>query len=62
MDIAVKTKDLTKCYKIYNKPVDRLKESLNPFRRKYHRDFFALNNISFNVTTIINPIKIINPI
>ena len=49
MDIAVKTKDLTKCYKIYNKPVDRLKESLNPFRRKYHRDFFALNNISFNV-------------
>ena len=49
MDIAVKTKDLTKCYKIYNKPSDRLKESLDPFRKKYHRDFFALNNVCFNV-------------
>ena len=49
MDIAIKIKDLTKCYKIYNKPSDRLKESLDPFRKKYHRDFFALNNVCFNV-------------
>ena len=36
-------------YKLYENPVDRLKESFHPFRKKYHRDFFALNNISFEV-------------
>lgn len=36
-------------YKLYESPVDRLKESFHPFRKKYHRDFFALNNISFEV-------------
>jgi ABC-type polysaccharide/polyol phosphate transport system ATPase subunit len=29
--------------------MDRLKESLHPLRRKYHHDFFALNNVSFEV-------------
>jgi len=48
-NIVIKVSGLTKIYKLYNSPVDRLKESLNPFRKKYHRDFYALNNISFEI-------------
>ena len=48
-DIIVQVNNLTKNYKIYNKPIDRLKESLSPFRKKYHQKFTALNNISFSV-------------
>jgi lipopolysaccharide transport system ATP-binding protein len=48
-DIAIKVENLSKVYHLYDKPIDRLKESLHPFRRKYHKDFYALNNISFEV-------------
>ena len=48
-DIAISVRNLTKKYKLYNKPIDRLKESLSPFRKQYHQDFIALNNISFDV-------------
>ncbi len=41
--------NLTKIYKLYNNPAERLKESLHPLRRKYHRDFYALNDVSFEV-------------
>ncbi len=47
--VAIKIKNLTKIYKLYNKPIDRLRESLNPFKKKYHNDFYALNNISFEI-------------
>ena len=47
--IAIKVKNLTKIYKLYDHPQDRLKESLNPFRKKYHRDFYALRDISFEI-------------
>lgn len=46
---AIEIKDVTKIYKLYDKPIDRLKESLSPRHREYHRDFYALNNISFTV-------------
>ncbi|MBK5274128.1 MAG: ABC transporter ATP-binding protein, partial [Desulfuromonadales bacterium] len=36
-------------YKLYDSPQDRLKEALNPFRKKYHRDFYALDDISFEI-------------
>ncbi|MBT0663403.1 ABC transporter ATP-binding protein [Geobacter pelophilus] len=48
-DIAIKVENLSKVYKLYNLPVDRLKESLHPFRKKYHHDFFALNDVSFEI-------------
>lgn len=48
-DIAIKVEELTKTYKIYEKPVDRLKEGLNPFKHSYHRDFNALNQVSFEL-------------
>lgn len=48
-DIAISVQNLTKIYKLYDTPMDRLKESLHPFRRKYHKDFFALNDVSFEI-------------
>ncbi len=48
-DIAISVKHLTKVYKLYDKPVDRLKEALNPFKKSYHKDFYALNDVSFDI-------------
>jgi len=48
-DIAIKVDSLSKVYKLYDKPSDRLKEAINPFGKKYHRDFYALKDVSFEV-------------
>jgi ABC-type polysaccharide/polyol phosphate transport system ATPase subunit len=48
-DTVVKVESLTKIYKLYNKPIDRLKESLSPFKKNYHRDFYALDDVTFEV-------------
>lgn len=46
---AIVVKDVTKVYRLYEKPIDRLKESLSITHKSCHRDFFALNQISFQV-------------
>lgn len=46
---AISVRDVTKIYRLYDKPIDRLLESVNPWHRNYHRDFYALNHISFSV-------------
>ena len=48
-EYAINVQDVTKIYKLYEKPIDRLKESLSPTHKNYHRDFYALNHISFQV-------------
>lgn len=48
-EVAIKVENLTKVYHLYNDPIDRLKESLHPFRKKYHRDFYALNDVNFEI-------------
>ncbi len=48
-DIAISVKNLTKVYHLYDKPQDRLKEALNPFKKSYHHDFYALNDVSFEI-------------
>ncbi|MBE2940085.1 ABC transporter ATP-binding protein [Anoxybacillus flavithermus] len=48
-DIAIKVENLSKIYQIYDKPIDRLKQSLFRGRRKYYREFTALNNVSFQI-------------
>jgi lipopolysaccharide transport system ATP-binding protein len=48
-EFAISVQNLTKVYKLYDSPQDRLKEALNPFRRKYHKDFYALTDVSFEV-------------
>lgn len=51
MNSVIKIKNLSKIYKLYSNPSDRLKESLNPFKKSYHKDFHALNNVTFNVNS-----------
>lgn len=47
--IAIKVDHLFKVYRLYDHPMDRLKESLHPFRKRYSKDFYALKNISFEI-------------
>ena len=46
---AISVKDVTKIYRLYDKPIDRLKEAMSITHKNYHRDFYALNGISFDV-------------
>ncbi|MEI6056476.1 MAG: ABC transporter ATP-binding protein, partial [Lentisphaerota bacterium] len=48
-EVAIKVQNLTKIYPLYNKPVDRMKEALHPFRKIYHHDFYALKDVSFEI-------------
>jgi len=48
-EIAIKITNLTKIYHLYDKPQDRLKEALNPFKKSYHHDFYALDNMCFEI-------------
>jgi len=56
-DIAIKVENLSKSYQIYEKPHDRLKQSIFPRlnqlfgkdSKQYFREFSALNNVSFEV-------------
>lgn len=46
---AIEIKNLTKKYAMYAKPQDRFKEALNPFRKSYHTDFYALKDLNIEV-------------
>ncbi|MGN2368651.1 ABC transporter ATP-binding protein [Clostridium cagae] len=48
-DIAIKIENLSKLYKLYDKPLDRMKEALSISKKKYSREHYALKNISFEV-------------
>ena len=49
MSSIIEVKDVTKIYRLYDKPIDRLKESLSINKKCLHRDFYALKNVSFEV-------------
>lgn len=47
-DVALSVKNISKCYLIYGRPQDRLKQSI--FRnRQYFREFWALKDVSFDI-------------
>ena len=46
---ALAVSGLGKVYKIYNRPMDRIKELYSVRGRKYHLEFTALENIAFEV-------------
>ncbi len=48
-EIAIQASKLSKTYRLFAEPVDRLKEALHPFRKKYHTDFNALSDVTFDV-------------
>ena len=48
-DTAIEVKNLTKIYKLYDKPMDRLKDSLGLARKNKYKEHLALNNVSLTV-------------
>ena len=46
---VIQVSHLTKMYKLYEKPSDRLKEALGVSRKKRYREHYALHDINFDV-------------
>ena len=46
---VIQIRDLSKMYKLYDKPSDRLKESLGKKKKKCYREHYALSHVSFDV-------------
>ena len=51
MSTAIRVESVSKQYRIYERPSDRLKETLTRGHWKAHREFWALKDISFDVET-----------
>lgn len=49
MNCVVQTHRLGKCYKIYDRPLDRLWELFPLIGKRRHRDFWALQEVDFSV-------------
>ena len=48
-DVAISVNHVSKVYKLYDNPMDRLKESLGLSRKKKYKEHYALNGISFEI-------------
>lgn len=48
-NIAIKLDRVTKNYKVYDRARDRVKEAFSITRKKYHRDFCAVKDISLEI-------------
>lgn len=48
-DYAIEVTDLSKCYQIYDKPSNRLKQMLMRGRKQYYKEFWALKDVSFKI-------------
>ena len=46
---AIEVTGLAKCYQIYDKPSDRLKQMLVRGRKQYYKEFWALKDVSFKI-------------
>ncbi|MYN15040.1 ATP-binding cassette domain-containing protein [Pusillimonas sp. TS35] len=49
-DVAISVDDLSKCFHIYDKPRDRLMQMILRGRKKYYREFWALQHVSFEIS------------
>lgn len=48
-DYAIEVSGLSKCYQIYDKPSNRLKQMLMRGRKQYYKEFWALKDVSFKI-------------
>ena len=46
---VVTVSQLSKCFKLYSGPKERVKEWVHPFRKIYHHPFWALKDITFSI-------------
>jgi teichoic acid transport system ATP-binding protein len=46
---AIVLDKITKTYKLYTNPSDRVKETFHPLRKKYHHQFYALQDIKCTI-------------
>lgn len=59
-EIVIEVKGLSKCYQIYDRPRDRLKQFFAPKlqrvarreSRRYFREFWALRDVSFSIKKV----------
>lgn len=48
-DIAISVRNLTKTYRLFSHPGDRIKQFLSFGVKRYHREFTALKDVSFDI-------------
>lgn len=48
-NLAISINNVSKYYKLYLSPKDRLKEALSPSKKQYHKKFYATKNLSLQV-------------
>jgi lipopolysaccharide transport system ATP-binding protein len=48
-EFAIEARNLGKCYSLYERPADRLKQLIWGSRRKYYRDFWALQGVDLAI-------------
>ena len=48
-EAVIKVQNLSKVYKLYDTPIDRLKESMSIRKKVYHKEHYALKDINFEI-------------
>ncbi len=48
-EIAISVQGVAKKFRLFSSPKERLIEALHPFRKRYHREFWALQGVSFDI-------------
>lgn len=48
-DFSIQVSNVTKKYALYPAPSYRIREVFSPTKKSYHKDFYALRNVSFDV-------------
>lgn len=48
--MSISCQSLSKCYEVYSSPQDRIKQALWPSRKRYFQEFWAVRDISFEIS------------
>ena len=48
-EYSISSNNLSKSYRLYSNKIDIVKEAISPFKKSYHKEFFALKNINLNI-------------
>lgn len=48
-DIAISVRQVSKKFRLFNSAKERLAEALHPFQKQFHREFWALKDVSFEI-------------